>query len=126
LSHRDWEPMPSIPGALVLSLNSLRRGARLVRMAGNLDEQAREGLLGLAGDELSPSLDLLILDLTNVSALAPEDVSTLVRIAAQLGEANVGLGLVAADGVVGPVLDEAGVRSLFELNDSIDEALDIP
>jgi hypothetical protein len=118
--------MPSVPGALVLSLDRLRRGARLVRMAGNLDEQARAGLLGLAGDQLSPSLDLLILDLTNVTALTPDDVSTLVRIAAQLGEANVGLGLVAADGVVGPELDEAGVRSLFELHNSIDEALDIP
>jgi hypothetical protein len=118
--------MPSIPGALVLSLDNLRRGARLVRMARNLDEQAKEGLLSLAGDQLSPALDLLILDLTNVTALAPDDVGTLVRIAAQLGEANVGLGLVAADGVVGSALDEAGVRSLFELHDSIDDALDIP
>jgi anti-anti-sigma factor len=126
LSHRDWEPMPSIPGAVVLSLDSLRRGARLVRPAGNLDERTIAGLLSLTGDQLSPALDLLIVDLTNLTTLGPDGVRMLVRMARELGDANVGLALVAPDSVVEPALDEAGVRSLFRLHATIDDALDVP
>jgi anti-anti-sigma factor len=118
--------MPSIPGAVVLSLDSLRRGARLVRPAGNLDERTIAGLLSLIGDQLSPALDLLIVDLTNLTTLGPDGVRALVRMARELGDANVGLALVAPDSVVESALDEAGVRSLFQLDATIDDALDVP
>lgn len=63
-----------------------------MRLAGNLDERANDGLLSLSGDQLSPSLDLLILGLTELTAVGPRDVRTLVRLATELGAANVGLG----------------------------------
>ncbi|GAA1640679.1 hypothetical protein GCM10009744_33210 [Kribbella alba] len=126
MSHRDWEPMPSIHRGVVLSLDSLRRGARLVRPAGNLDERTIAGLLSLIGDQLSPALDLLIVDLTNLTTLGPDGVRALLRMARELGDANVGLALVAPDSVVESALDEAGVRSLFEFHATIDDALDVP
>jgi anti-anti-sigma factor len=118
--------MPSVPGAVVLSLDSLRRGARLVRPAGNLDEWTIAGLLSLIGDQLSPALDLLIVDLTNLTTLCPDGVRALVRMARELGDANVGLALVAPDSVVESALDESGVRALFQLHATIDDALDVP
>lgn len=43
-----------------------------------------------------------------------------------LAEADIGLGLVASDELVGSALERAGIRALFELHGSVDEALDVP
>jgi hypothetical protein len=63
-----------------------------VRLAANLDERANDGASEPERRSTFPSLDLLILDLTELTAVGPRDVRTLVRLATELGAANVGLG----------------------------------
>jgi hypothetical protein len=50
-------------------------------------------------------------------------VAALVEIACLAGEADIGLYLVAADRPVVQALAAAGVRELFELHPSVDDAL---
>jgi anti-anti-sigma factor len=125
LDHWNWYAMPSAPGALVFALDHMRPGARLVRVLGQLDDRAGADLLNLINKQLSPTMDLLILDLTELTGFAPEAVRIVVQIAMELGRVDIGLCLVASDGAVETALENAGVRYLFELHGSVDEAIDI-
>jgi anti-anti-sigma factor len=121
--HRDWDAIPSTPEALVFALDHIRPGTRLVRLLGELDDRAGADLLPVINKQLALTMDLLILDLTEVTGFANEAVQTLVQIAMETGRVDIGLRLVASDDRVRSALDEVGVRYLFELHRSIDEAL---
>jgi anti-anti-sigma regulatory factor len=124
LDFRDWDAMPSMPETLVFALDHIRPGTRLVRVLGRLDDRAGADLLPVINKQLALTMDLLILDLTELTSFARGAVQTLVQIAMETGRVDIGLRLVASDDTVGWALDDAGVRYLFELHGSIDEALD--
>jgi anti-anti-sigma factor len=115
--------MPSVPEVLVFALDHIRPGTRLVRLLGELDDRAGASLLPVINKQLALTMDLLILDLTELTGFAGEAVQTLVQIAMETGRVDIGLRLVAPDDRVRRAIDEAGVRYLFELHRSIDEAL---
>jgi hypothetical protein len=123
LSYRDWGPLPAAPEAVVFALDHIRPGARLVRLLGNLDERTGPGTLNLIKKQLSLTLELLILDLTELTLFAPGAVQTLVHVAMETARLDVELHLVGSEGTIGAALDDAGVRYLFELHGSVDEAL---
>jgi hypothetical protein len=125
LSDRDRDALPPAREALVWSLDHLRSGARLVRLLGDFDECDGTELLALVDEQRALGLDLLVLDLTELATFGPGAVRTVVRIAMDLGPVDIGLCLVASDGLVESALDDAGVLSLFELHGSVDEALDV-
>lgn len=126
MDHWDLHAMPSTPNALVFMLDHIRPGARLVRPLGDLDDRAGADLLALINNQLFQTMDLLILDLTELTTFAPEAVPIVVRIAMRLGRVDIGLCLVASDSTIGSALEDAGVRCLFELYGSVDEAIDTP
>jgi anti-anti-sigma regulatory factor len=121
LSDRDGDAT-----SLVVPLDHLRPGTRLVRPLGNLDDGSAAGLLALIDEQLTMTMDVLVLDLTELTRFEPETVRILERIATKLGRMDVGLCLVASEDMVGSALDDAGVRDLFELHSSVDEALEVP
>lgn len=112
------------PTVEVFVLDHLRVDTRLVRVRGALDDPAAAEVRTLV--ELmraSLELDMLVLDLTELTEFGPSAVEAVVLLAVDLGYAGVGLRLVARDSLVGSALADAGVRVLFDLHGSIDEAL---
>jgi anti-anti-sigma regulatory factor len=121
--------MRSAPEALVVSLDHLRGGARLVRLRGDVHERAGIELMALIDVQRSRSMDLLVLDLAELTTFGAMAVQIMVQIATELGRVDIRLCLVASDGLavkVESALDVAGVRSLFELHISVDDALEVP
>jgi anti-anti-sigma factor len=117
--------MPSASEALVCPLDHLRPGARLVRPARGFDDRAGAEFLTLVNVQCALSMDLLILDLTELTAFGSEALRIVVRLAMDLGRVDIGLCLVATGDLVATALDDAGVLDLFELHDSVDEALTV-
>src|SRR5258706_11877279 len=115
--------MPSTPETLVFALDHIRPGTRLVRLLGDLDDRGGADLLPVINKQLSLTMNLLILDLTELTTFARGAVQTLVQIAMETGRVDIGLRLVASEDTVGWALDDAGVRYLFEVHGSVDEAL---
>jgi anti-anti-sigma regulatory factor len=91
------------------------------------DFHARTGieLMAVIDGQRAHALDLLILDLTELTTFGPVAVQIVVQLAMELGRVDVGLCLVGSEGVVGSALDVAGVRSLFELRGTVDKALEV-
>ena len=52
-------------------------------------------------------------------------VDALVDVAGLAGEADIGLYLVAGDGIAGPALCAAGQRELFDVYSGVQDALDV-
>jgi anti-anti-sigma factor len=123
LNYQDWGSLPAAPEAVVFALDHIRPGARLVRLLGSLDERTSPGMLNLVKKQLSLTEDLLILDLTELTQFASGAVQALVQIAMETTRLDIHLHLVGADDTLGAALDDAGVRDLFELHGSVDEAL---
>ncbi|HEY0449841.1 STAS domain-containing protein [Actinophytocola sp.] len=126
MSAVDRGPMPSGFEAQVFSLEHTRPGARLVRVFGTLSHRAGAELLLLVDEQRALSMDILILDLTELTSFDAEAVRVLVKVASELGRLDIGLCLVASDGIVSPALAAAGVRAMFELHGSVADALDVP
>lgn len=112
--------------ALFFSLDYLRLGTRMVRLLGHVDARTSADVLSMINAHRSATMDRLILDLSELKDFGPDAARILVRIATEAGRVNVGLYLVASDDVVGTALHKVGVRELFELHGSVEEAIDVP
>lgn len=120
-------PDPESASAVELvALDHLRPDTRMVRIQGVFDEQACTELVALVDlQRASLTLDMLLLDLRELAEFGAAAVRTVVRLAAELGDADIALSLVTQGSLVDSALEDAGVRALFELHGSIDEALDV-
>ena len=108
----------------IFAIDEARRPrTRIVRLTGVLDETVAPGLRRLADDVLSSTPRFVLLDLSTVSAVTSAGVRTLVHIAENAGRDDIGLGLVAGEEVRAAFVTEQ-VHELFELYDSLDDALD--
>jgi anti-anti-sigma factor len=117
----DWPP-----DALFCSLDYRRLGTRMVRLLGHVDARTSTDILSMVNAHRSATMDRLILDLSELKDFGPDAARILVRIATEAGRVSVGLFLVASDAVVGAALQRAGVRELFELHGSVEEAIAVP
>ena len=109
--------------SLTVQLTELRPAVLLLRAAGDLRAATAPKLRDLAGRELRKRPRALVIDLSDLSVMDVEAVPALVDLAHQAGEADIGLYLISADGIVPPALDAAGERHLFDLYRDVDSAL---
>lgn len=109
---------------LVVPLDRLRPGARLLRPRGGFHARTGIELMAVIDEQRAHALDLLILDLTEPGTFGPVALQIVVQIATELRRVGVGLHLVGSEEVVGSALSVVGVRSLFALHGTVGEALD--
>jgi anti-anti-sigma regulatory factor len=110
-------------GPLIAHALQVQPKVRLVQISGDMERLKPRGLQGLIDQQLTTDPRLLILDLTRVTALGYDGVRVLVRTAEWTGVCEIGLCLITNGALVGTALSEAGVFEIFELHDSVAEAL---
>lgn len=98
-------------------------GVRLLRHEGTLDEDAGRALQRLAAVVLTETPPLIVVDLSGVDTVTAPGVAALVRVAESAGEADIGLAVVMGDWPRA-VFVESDVLDLFELYETVDEALE--
>ena len=98
-------------------------GARLLRPTGMLDEAAGRALQRVAAVVLAGAPRFVLVDLSEVDAVTADGVAALVHVAETAGEADIGLAVVTGDGPRAAFV-EGGVHDLFELYETVDEALE--
>lgn len=112
------------PGSLTVRVDLLRAGVPVVRASGCLDRLTAPDLRQVLDEQLDAAPWAIVVDLSAVSVLQPDAVPTLVDVAHSAGEADIGLCLVAVDGIVDGALAAAGVHDLFEIHPTMEAALD--
>ena|SRR5690349_10343363 len=111
------------PEPAVTMLDAPLPGARLLRAAGALDEAAGRALQRVAADILADAPPFVLVDLSAIDTVTADGVAALVAVAETAGEADIGLGVVAGDRMRA-ALAENDVHELFELYETVDEALE--
>ena len=112
------------PEPTVTVLDGPHPGARLLRQTGMLDEAAGRALQRLAAVVLAEAPPFVLVDLSEIDAVTADGVAALVHIAETAGEADIGLAVVTGDGPRAAFV-EGGVHDLFELYETVDEALGV-
>jgi anti-anti-sigma regulatory factor len=110
------------PEPTVTVLDGPAPGARLLRATGVLREAAGRALHRVAADVLAGAPPFVLVDLSAVHTVTPDGVAALVVVAETAGEADIGLVVVAGDRMRA-ALAENDVHDLFELYETVDEAL---
>jgi anti-anti-sigma regulatory factor len=98
-------------------------GARLLRPTDALDHSAGRALQRVAADVLACAPPFVLVDLSAVDTVTADGVAALVVVAETAGEADIGLAVVAGDRMR-VALAENDVHDLFELYETVDEALE--
>ena len=111
----------SEPAVRVLDGPSL--GALLLRPTHALDDAAGRALQRVAAEVLASAPPFVLVDLSAVDTVTADGVAALVVVAETAGEADIGLAVVAGDRMRN-ALAENDVHDLFELYETVDEALE--
>ncbi len=118
------------PEPAVTVLGGPAPGARLLRPTNALDDTAGRALQRVAADVLASAADVLasaapfvVVDLSAVDTVTADGVAALIVVAETAGEADIGLAVVAGDRMRA-ALAENDVHDLFELYETVDEALE--
>jgi anti-anti-sigma regulatory factor len=98
-------------------------GMRLLRPTDALDGTAGGVLQRVAVDVLASAPPFVLVDLSTVDTVTADGVAALVAVAETAGEADIGLVVVAGDRMRA-ALAESDVHDLFELYETVDEALE--
>jgi anti-anti-sigma regulatory factor len=111
------------PEPAVTVLGGPAPGARLLRPTNALDDTAGRALQRVAADVLACAAPFVVVDLSAVDTVTADGVAALVVVAETAGEADIGLAVVARDRMRA-ALAENDVHDLFELYETVDEALE--
>ena len=111
------------PEPAVTVLDGPSPGARLLRPTDALDDAAGRALQRVAADVIACAPALILVDLSAVGTVTADGVAALVVVAETAGEADIGLE-VAAGARMRATLAENDVHDLFELYETVDEALE--
>ena len=123
MSDRDHESPPAVE---LHVLDHLRVDSRLIRVRGPFDGQmAAELHFMVALELLALEIDILVLDVRDLTEFSAVDARTILRIADDLAAADVGLSLLGPNSLVEGALDRAGGCSLFEMHTTVDGALGV-
>ena len=114
---------PAIPEPAVTVLDGPSPGARLLRPTDALDDAAGRALQRVAADVIACAPALILVDLSAVGTVTADGVAALVVVAETAGEADIGLEVVAGERMRA-TLAENDVHDLFELYETVDEALE--
>jgi anti-anti-sigma regulatory factor len=98
-------------------------GARLLRPTNALDDTAGRALQRVAADVLACAAPVVVVDLSAIDTVTADGVAALIVVAETAGEADIGLAVVAGDRMRA-ALAENDVHDLFELYETVDEALE--
>jgi anti-anti-sigma regulatory factor len=97
----------------------LRQGVALIQVAGALDPLSGARLIRLLDRHTDGPPWAIVLDLREVTVLESDVVPSLEHIAYQAGDADIGLYVVAAEGVC-QSLTAAGVEALFDIYPTVE------
>ncbi len=111
------------PEPAVTVLGGPAPGARLLRPTNALDDTAGRALQRVAADVLACAAPFVVVDLSAVDTVTADGVAALIVVAETAGEADIGLAVVAGDRMRA-ALAENDVHDLFELYETVDEALE--
>jgi len=111
------------PEPAVTVLDGPSPGARLLRPTDALDDAAGRALQRVAADVIACAPALILVDLSAVGTVTADGVAALVVVAETDGEADIGLEVVAGERMRA-TLAENDVHDLFELYETVDEALE--
>jgi anti-anti-sigma regulatory factor len=111
------------PEPAVTVLDGRRPGVRLLRPTTALDDTVGQALQRVAVDVLAATPPFVLVDLSAVDTVTADGVAALVVVAETAGEADVGLAVVAGDRMRA-ALAQNDVHDLFELYETVDEALE--
>ena len=111
------------PEPAVTVLDGPLPGVRLLRPTDALDATAGRVLQRVAVDVLAGAPPFVLVDLSAVDTVTADGVAALVVVAETAGEADIGL-VVVAGNRMRAALAENDVHDLFELYETVDEALE--
>ena len=111
------------PEPAVTVLDGPSPGARLLRPTDALDDAAGRALQRVAADVIACAPALILVGLSAVGTVTADGVAALVVVAETAGEADIGLEVVAGERMRA-TLAENDVHDLFELYETVDEALE--
>jgi hypothetical protein len=111
------------PEPAVTVLDGPLPGVRQLRPTHALDDTAGRALQRVAVDVLACTPRFVLVDLSAVHTVTADGVAALVVVAETAGEADIGLAVVAGDRMRA-ALAENDVHDLFELYESVGEALE--
>ncbi len=111
------------PEPAVTVLDGPVPGVRLLRPTDALDHTTGRVLQRVAVDVLACAPPFVLVDLSAVDTVTADGVAALVVVAETAGEADIGLAVVAGDRMRA-ALAENDVHDLFELYETVDEALE--
>jgi anti-anti-sigma regulatory factor len=111
------------PEPAVTVLGGPAPGARLLRPTNARDDTAGRALQRVAADVLACAAPFVVVDLSAVDTVTADGVAALIVVAETAGEADIGLAVVAG-GRMRAALAENDVHDLFELYETVDEALE--
>jgi anti-anti-sigma regulatory factor len=121
-ASRDGSGEEAVPSVTV-QFSQLRPAVPMLRADGQLTLSTAPGLLPLLARTVGKRPWAVVLDLSGLTVLDVEVVAALVDVAVQAGEADIGLYVVAPDGIVPAALYAAGAPQLFDLHCDIESAL---
>lgn len=109
---------------IVLPLDDIRPGARLVRISGGSPDRAIIGLMALVSRQIAGGADLIVLELGGRYDVHPITVELLGKLTERLGSRDVGFCLVQRhENMVGVALEQASAQGLLELHETVEDAL---
>ncbi|MEU0878122.1 hypothetical protein ABZ345_05950 [Lentzea sp. NPDC005914] len=108
---------------IVLPLDDIRPGARLVRICGGSPDRAIIGLMALVGRQIAGGADLIVLELAGRYDVHPITVELLGKLTERLRSRQVGLCLVQRHENVGVALEQASAEGLLVLHETVEDAL---
>jgi anti-anti-sigma regulatory factor len=111
------------PELAVTVLDGPSPRARLLRPTNALNDTVGRALQRVAAEVLACAPRFVLVDLSAVDTVTADGVAALVVVAETAGEADIGLAVVAGDRMR-DALAENDVHDLFELYETVDEALE--
>ncbi|WP_214366118.1 STAS domain-containing protein [Pseudonocardia sp. H11422] len=106
-----------------VAVDKLTPRVQVVRLAGELDVLTAPQLERVLAGLLSSAPRVVFLDVSRLTFLSAAGMNVLVRAAYRAGEVDIGFCLVGASRAGARTLDAAGMGSLFETFDGIEQAL---
>lgn len=108
---------------LTVQLDLIRPAVPLLQASGVLIPATADTLLAHLDRELGNGARAIVLDLSGLDVLGVDAVPALVEVAQRAGEVDIGLYVVASDGIVMQALRTAGDLDLFDVYGDVADAV---
>ena len=108
---------------LTVQLDLIRPAVPLLQASGVLIPATADTLLAHLDRELGNGARAIVLDLSGLAVLGVDAVPALVDVAQRAGEVDIGLYVVASNGIVMQALRTAGELDLFDVYGDVADAV---